>query len=321
MFNARNGPSTSKVGVSVVMDVELLLVPYDTARRGWRCGAGPEHLVGAGLIDHLHASGHRVVGTQLIEDDPAQSPAEIRTAFELMRRLATAVRKARAAGHFPLILSGNCNVAAVGALSGLTPAARSVFWFDAHGESNTPDTTGSGFLDGMGLSINLGWCWRALAASVPGFQPVPVEATFLLGARDLDPLEAASLFDSQVNLIPASRLSALSDLLAAAAPSDRPSATSTSTRTSLTRTRSAMATTIRHPVVCRKLNSVARSPKSGATCPWARRRSPRMIPRPTRLRRCVGRCSRQSMRSSHRAPESCVMLTGLACPYQSRTMR
>jgi arginase len=198
------------------MDVQLFLVPYDTARRGFRCGAGPEHLVNAGLVDRLQAGGHRVVGTQLIEDDPAQSPAEIRTAFELMRRLATAVRNARAAGHFPLILSGNCNVAGVGALSGLTPAARSVFWFDAHGESNTPDTTGSGFLDGMGLSINLGWCWRALAASVPGFQPAPVEATFLLGARDLDPLEAALLFDSRVNLIPASRLSALPDLLATA---------------------------------------------------------------------------------------------------------
>jgi arginase len=195
------------------MDVQLLLVPYDTARRGWRCGAGPEHLMNAGLVDRLHAQGHRVVGTQLIDDDPAQSLAEIRTAFELMRRLATAVRNARAAGHFPLILSGNCNVAGVGALSGLTPAARSVFWFDAHGESNTPDTTGSGFLDGMGLSITLGWCWRAIAASVPGFQPVPVEATYLLGARDLDPLEAALLFDSRVNMVPVSRVSALPALL------------------------------------------------------------------------------------------------------------
>ena len=196
------------------MDVQLFLVPYDTARRGWRCGAGPEHLMNAGLVDRLHARGHRIVGTHFIEDDPAQSPAEIRTAFELMRRLATAVRGARSAGHFPLILSGNCNVAAVGALSGLTPAARSIFWFDAHGESNTPDTTGSGFLDGMGLSISLGWCWRAVAASVPGFQPVSVENTFLLGARDLDPLEAALLFDSHVNLIPASRLSAPSALSA-----------------------------------------------------------------------------------------------------------
>lgn len=185
------------------MDVQLLLVPYDTARRGWRCGAGPEHLVQAGLSNHLQTRGHHVTGTQVIEDDPAQAPAEIRTAFELMRRVATAVRTARAAGRFPVILSGNCN-AAVGVLSGLTPAARSIFWFDAHGESNTPDTTATGFLDGMGLSIALGWCWRTAAASVPGFRPVSPEATFLLGARDLDPQEATLLAESKVMVVPVS---------------------------------------------------------------------------------------------------------------------
>lgn len=31
------------------MDIQLVLVPYDTARRGWRSGAGPEHLLRAGL--------------------------------------------------------------------------------------------------------------------------------------------------------------------------------------------------------------------------------------------------------------------------------
>jgi arginase len=199
------------------MDIQLLLVPYDTARRGWRSGAGPEHLVKAGLPAHLESRGHRVAGIQVIEDDPAQSPAEIRTAFELMRRVATAVRDARASGRFPVILSGNCNAGAVGALSGLTPAARSIFWFDAHGESNTPETTGSGFLDGMGLSTALGWCWRVVAASVPGFQPVAPEATFLLGARDLDPLEAALLSESPVTLVPVSDVSAeLAGRLAAA---------------------------------------------------------------------------------------------------------
>jgi arginase len=123
-----------------------------------------------------------------------------------MRRVAGAVRAARAAGRFPVVLSGNCN-AAVGVLSGLTPAARSNFWFDAHGESNTPDTTATGFLDGMGLSTALGWCWRAVAASVPGFQPVAPEATFLLGARDLDPPEAALLSRSGVTVVPVSEVS------------------------------------------------------------------------------------------------------------------
>ena len=124
------------------MDIQLLLVPYDSGQRGWRCGAGPEHLVRAGLPAHLQRQGHIVTAIHVIEDDPTYPPAEIRTAFELARRLATTVRSARTAGHFPLVLSGNCNTA-VGTLSGLTPARRATFWFDAHGDCNTPETTRS----------------------------------------------------------------------------------------------------------------------------------------------------------------------------------
>ena len=189
----------------VPMNVHLLLVPYDTARRGWRSGAGPEHLLQAGLAEHLRSNGHIVEGIQIIEDDSAQSPAEIRTAFELARRLAVAVRAARAAGGFPLVLSGNCN-SAVGTLSGLAPASRAIFWFDAHGDCNTPETTATGFLDGTGLAAVMGLCWRQLTASVPGFQPVAREATFLLGARDLDPGEIALLNESPVTVIPVERI-------------------------------------------------------------------------------------------------------------------
>ncbi len=122
------------------MDIQLLLIPYDSGQRAWRCGAGPEHLLRAGLPAHLQRQGHVVTAIHIVEDDPAYPPAEIRTAFELARRLATAVRSARTAGHFPLVLSGNCNTA-LGTLSGLTPARRATFWFDAHGDCNTPETT------------------------------------------------------------------------------------------------------------------------------------------------------------------------------------
>jgi arginase len=181
------------------MDLQLLLVPYDTGRRGWRMGAGPEHLLAAGLATRLRSRGHDV-RVETIEDDPGEPPAEIRTAFELMRRLAVRVRQARAASRFPLVLSGNCN-AAVGTLAGLTPARRAVFWFDAHGDLNTPDSTLTGFLDGTGLATALGRCWHALAATVPGAVPVPPDATFLLGARDLDPAEAEFLARSPVTLL------------------------------------------------------------------------------------------------------------------------
>jgi Arginase family len=162
------------------MDIQLLLIPYDSSQRAWRCGAGPEHLLRAGLPAHLQRQGHVVTAIHIVEDDPAYPPAEIRTAFELARRLATAVRSARTAGHFPLVLSGNCNTA-VGTLSGLTPARRATFWFDAHGDCNTPETTTTGFLDGMGLAMTMGLCWDQLGATVPGFQPVAAEATFSAG--------------------------------------------------------------------------------------------------------------------------------------------
>jgi arginase len=198
------------------MDIQLLLVPYDSGQRGWRCGAGPEHLVRAGLPAHLQRQGHIITAIHIIEDDPAYPPAEIRTAFELARRLATTVRSARTAGHFPLVLSGNCNTA-VGTLSGLTPARRATFWFDAHGDCNTPDTTTSGLLDGMGLAMTMGLCWRDLGATVPGFQPVAAEATLLLGARDLDPPEAALLQGSATTAIPVSQIpQGLPDFLARA---------------------------------------------------------------------------------------------------------
>lgn len=184
------------------MHVQIIIVPYDTAYRGWRCGAGPEHLLRAGLAAHLEGRGHTVAEVQVIEAHPGEPPAEIATGFELIRRVALAVRAARETGRFPLVLSGNCN-ASVGVLSGLTPARRAVFWFDAHGDLNTPETTASGFLDGTGLATALGLCWRRLASSIPGFQPIEPETAFLLGARDLEPPEAALVASAPITTISA----------------------------------------------------------------------------------------------------------------------
>ena len=189
------------------MQVQLILVPYDTARRGWRSGAGPEHLVRAGLADHLRGNGHAVAEVEVIEADLTRPPAEIATGFELMRKVAVAVRAAREAGRFPLVLSGNCNVS-VGVLGGLTPARRALFWFDAHGDLNTPDTTTSGFLDGTGFATALGLCWQGLASGSPGFEPVDSGTAFLLGARDLDPPEAALIDRGPLTAVSGTRLSA-----------------------------------------------------------------------------------------------------------------
>src|SRR5258708_40024598 len=95
------------------MDIQLLLVPYDSGQRGWRCGAGPEHLVRAGLPAHLQRQGHIVTAIHVIEDHPTYPPAEIRTAFELAQRLANTLRPARTPVHFPVVLRVHSDTAVV----------------------------------------------------------------------------------------------------------------------------------------------------------------------------------------------------------------
>ena len=125
------------------MDIQLLLVPYDSGNRGERMGAGPERLLEVGLERTLRESGH-TVRTRIAELPPGSWHAEIRTSFELMRMLSIGVREALESGQFPMVLAGNCSTA-VGTIAGLGSQSTGVAWFDAHGDFNTPETTSSGF--------------------------------------------------------------------------------------------------------------------------------------------------------------------------------
>jgi arginase len=180
------------------MNVRVLLVPYDSGRLRERMGRGPGHLLESAVAPLLARLGHRFEVVEIALSDPF--PAEIKTAFAVCHAVAEEVRDALRAGSFPLVLSGNCNTA-VGTVAGCGCADTSVVWFDAHGEATTPDTTTSGFLDGMGIAILTGRCWRNLAASIPGFEPIPGDRIVLVGARDLEPAEEALLADAGVRCL------------------------------------------------------------------------------------------------------------------------
>ncbi|MEZ0333998.1 MAG: arginase family protein [Gemmatimonadales bacterium] len=181
------------------MRVELIAVPYDSGRRGERMGAGPERIIEAGLGSRLLEAGHQAQ-VRIVEAPPESWRAEIRTAFDLAEGVALAVADAVGGDRFPLVLSGNCTPAALGCIAGLRRSP-TVFWFDAHGDFNTPDTTIGGFLDGMALATSTGRCWPHLSTAIPGFEPVGEESVALLGARDLDPLEAVALDASAVRRV------------------------------------------------------------------------------------------------------------------------
>lgn len=178
--------------------IDLVLVPYDSGRRNWRMGAGPLRLLEKGLRDRLAGLGHDVrrVDVELadgIDGDPT-------SAYGLAVDIAYAVRRARDDHRFPLVLSGNCN-SALGTVAGLGAATSGIVWCDAHGDFNTPDTSPSGFLDGMTLATLTGRCCRTETGRIPGFDAVPEDVVVLLGARDFDQAERNLLEASAIRFV------------------------------------------------------------------------------------------------------------------------
>jgi arginase len=162
----------------------LILAPFDSGRRDWRMGAGPADLLDHGVSRQLGAEAVTVTASSY---------------EEVQRAVAEQVRRAVADGVAPIVLAGNCGVS-VGVVEGLAAQDDlAVVWLDAHGDLNTPETTASGFVDGMALAMLTGRC----RTPFPGYRPVPDDQVLLVGARDLDPAEREVLTESRIRLLPA----------------------------------------------------------------------------------------------------------------------
>jgi len=83
-----------------MVPIRLISVPYDTARREVRMGQGPGCFPTHGVAERLNALGHDVATTSI--DVRSEFPAEVATAFEVMRLVADEVRHAVARREFPV---------------------------------------------------------------------------------------------------------------------------------------------------------------------------------------------------------------------------
>jgi len=166
--------------------MKFFTLPYDSGHRGLRMGAGPLRLV-------------ELLGVDAEEIVPARAwRSEIGTSFDLYSALAKRVMET---DDFPVILSGHCG-ASIGAAAGLDADDLAILWFDAHGDYNTPDTTDSGFLDGMCLAVATGRCWHGPASRIPNFKPIDPRRVMHVGARSWSPGEREALLRDGVRLEP-----------------------------------------------------------------------------------------------------------------------
>ncbi len=115
------------------------------------------------------------------------------------------VEDALGGGNLPVLLAGDCSIGltTLPTVHRLRPAAK-MLWLDAHGDFNTPETTASGYLGGMGLA---GACGRWDAGL--GMDLVDPREVVLAGVRDLDGDERQALERSSVTVIGASPIETL----------------------------------------------------------------------------------------------------------------
>ncbi|CAJ2507631.1 Uu.00g088170.m01.CDS01 [Anthostomella pinea] len=175
--------------------VDLILCPYHVGKQDQGVGNGPRAILDAGIREVIESHGISFSTTTI---DPVNDfEGEIGRSFELLRRIAAAVKAARASRSFPIVLAGNCN-SSVGVFAGLTAGAvphgeLGIIWHDAHDDYHNPDTLESGYFDAMGVSMLTGESWKGLTSSIPGFQPMRKDRVVFCGVRDVSDSYAKAL--------------------------------------------------------------------------------------------------------------------------------
>jgi arginase len=108
-------------------------------------------------------------------------------------------------GRFPLVLAGGC-LTAVGVVAGLERDIGDIgdvglVWIDAHGDLNTPESSPSGYWDGMALAAVCGRSLPEVYEAVE-MRPVHVQNVVHLAGRDFDPSEVEDIHRRNLTVIP-----------------------------------------------------------------------------------------------------------------------
>jgi arginase len=178
------------------MSVSLVALVCRTADRTPGAVKGAQTL--APLIGKRLGVEPRTIGTP---SDPRETryDEDLRDSRGCLLEAGGQVEDALTGGRVPVIAAADCSIAVTTLPAALRhrPDAR-VLWLDAHGDYNTPDSSGSGYLGGMCLAGACGE-WDAGLG-----QTIAAERLVLAGVRDLDGGERELLERSDATVIGAS---------------------------------------------------------------------------------------------------------------------
>lgn len=156
-------------------------------------------IAGAARIAHALESRYGVkaqaIGTPAppAQDDWRDSLPQAR---DTLTALKEAMTRSIRGDNLSVLISNTCpaSLATLPAVASGIPDAV-LLWIDAHGDFNTPETTGTGYLGGMVVAAACG-LWDSGHGA--GLRP---EQVILVGARDIDPAEGELLRRAGVRII------------------------------------------------------------------------------------------------------------------------
>jgi arginase len=178
--------------------VTILGVPLGYGASMAGVDMGPAALRVAGLTERVAKLGYSVRDLGDMRLERPQKPPEQHDKLKYVSQISSAceelareVEHIVAAGELPLVLGGDHSIA-IGSIAGVAAYSRKrqetlgLIWFDAHADMNTHETTPSGNIHGMPLSVLLGYGVPELT-NIAGFSPKLDPALCAhVGARDID---------------------------------------------------------------------------------------------------------------------------------------
>jgi arginase len=192
--------------------VHIIGVSLDLGGNRRGVDMGPSAFRIAGLGERLTALGIQVVDagdlvapipeTKTIGDPSKKYMRDIARVCERLYKTSLGVLEK---GGIPLVLGGDHSLAA-GSVAATADYLRreekalGLIWVDAHGDMNTPATSGSGNVHGMPLAALLG-SEPVELARIGGFSPkVSGDRTVLIGIRNLDEREKERIREAGVRV-------------------------------------------------------------------------------------------------------------------------
>jgi len=178
--------------------VTIIGVPSDLGANMRGANIGPSAIRIAGLHEKLKMLGCSIEerGDIAVPLREMLSQEEVNlkhrpAIIEICRKLSDEVYRALKAGRKPIVLGGDHSIG-MGTISGVSRFAREersslgLIWVDAHADMNTPESTHTGNIHGMPLSVVLGQGHPELVG-IGGFSPkVKPHNVALIGIRTLD---------------------------------------------------------------------------------------------------------------------------------------